>query len=120
MENGSGGFMSDLTFYGGKFGMYSGNQHFTTMRLKFRDIETAIQVHWDWGWTWKSLDISGSVIAMSLISPGWQTGSVLVMDSKITNSQTAFVMGVAPQTPTSEARCMSLSITSILKVCPSQ
>lgn len=26
MENGSGGFMSDLTFTGGRFGMWVGNQ----------------------------------------------------------------------------------------------
>ncbi|KAL4933811.1 pectate lyase superfamily protein-domain-containing protein [Aspergillus undulatus] len=35
MENGSGGFMSDLTFVGGNFGAYLGNQQFTTSHLVF-------------------------------------------------------------------------------------
>ncbi|OQE59001.1 hypothetical protein PENNAL_c0346G01177, partial [Penicillium nalgiovense] len=51
MENGSGGFMSDLTFVGGNFGAYLGNQQFTTSHLVFVNCNTALQIHWDWAWT---------------------------------------------------------------------
>lgn len=35
MDNGSGGFMTDLTFNGGKYGAFFGNQQFTTRFVKF-------------------------------------------------------------------------------------
>ena len=46
MENGSGGFMSDLTFNGGKFGMWVGNQQFLSRNLVFNDCDTAIYMNW--------------------------------------------------------------------------
>jgi glucan 1,3-beta-glucosidase len=33
MENGSGGFMGDLIFNGGKYGIWVGNQQFTVRNL---------------------------------------------------------------------------------------
>ena len=49
-ENGSGGVMSDITFSGGNFGIYGGNQQFTATRLRFINCNTAVQIIWDWGW----------------------------------------------------------------------
>ena len=49
-ENGSGGVISDVTFRGGKFGLYGGNQQFTAQRLTFVGCDTGVQVIWDWGW----------------------------------------------------------------------
>lgn len=49
-ENGSGGVISDVTFRGGKFGLYGGNQQFTAQRLKFEGCDTGVQIIWDWGW----------------------------------------------------------------------
>jgi glucan 1,3-beta-glucosidase len=46
MENGSGGFMSDLKFTGGKFGMWVGNQQFLSVNLEFEDCDTAIYINW--------------------------------------------------------------------------
>lgn len=57
MENGSGGFMSDLTFEGGKFGLWVGNQQFTSRNLTIRDAQTAIYMNWNWGWTFKGIKI---------------------------------------------------------------
>lgn len=48
--NGSGGVISDVTFRGGKFGIYGGNQQFTAQRLTFIGCDTGVQVIWDWGW----------------------------------------------------------------------
>jgi len=46
MENGSGGFMSDLTFTGGKFGMWVGNQQFLSRNMVFNNCQTAIYMNW--------------------------------------------------------------------------
>jgi hypothetical protein len=57
MENGSGGYLGDLTFTGGAIGMWCGSQQFTSRNLKFRNCIQAIEMIWDWGWTWHGLDI---------------------------------------------------------------
>lgn len=46
MENGSGGFMSDLQFEGGKYGMWVGNQQFLSLRMTFDRCDTAIYINW--------------------------------------------------------------------------
>lgn len=49
-ENGSGGTISDVTFRGGKYGLYGGNQQFAAQRLTFIGCDTGVQVIWNWGW----------------------------------------------------------------------
>jgi len=49
-ENGSGGVISDITFRGGQFGIYGGNQQFTAQRLQFIGCDTGVRIIWDWGW----------------------------------------------------------------------
>jgi hypothetical protein len=34
---------------------YMGNQQFTASGLYFEEAETAIQIHWDWGWTMQNI-----------------------------------------------------------------
>ncbi|CCX29619.1 pectate lyase superfamily protein-domain-containing protein [Pyronema domesticum] len=93
MDNGSGGFMSDLEFVGGKFGAFFGNQQFMTRNLKFSNCQTAIYVNWNWQWTFKSLDINNCEIGVDITSHDdagvTRTGSVVVLDSKFTNVGTA-------------------------------
>ena len=48
MDNGSGGFMTDLTFNGGKYGAFFGNQQFTTRNLTFNNCQTAVFMNWNW------------------------------------------------------------------------
>jgi glucan 1,3-beta-glucosidase len=90
MENGSGGFMADLTFNGGGLGMSVGNQQFTTRNLTFNGCKTAISVQWDWLWTFKSININNADIGidMSNLQDGsTQTvGSIILFDSSITNT----------------------------------
>jgi hypothetical protein len=92
-ENGSGGFMSDLVFHGGNFGLYGGNQQFTVRNLKFINCKTAIQIIWDWAWTWKSLQISGGNVGISLVGEngGRKTGSIFVTDSTFSNVPVAII-----------------------------
>ncbi|KAK1995810.1 pectin lyase-like protein [Colletotrichum falcatum] len=87
MENGSGGFMSDLVFVGGNFGAYFGNQQFTTSGLLFDSCRTGLQIHWDWGWTMQDTEFyncgKGVVIvggAGGPLSTGQGVGSLSLVD----------------------------------------
>ena len=93
MDNGSGGFMSDLTFNGGNYGMFLGNQQFTTRNLTFNDCNTAVFVNWNWGWTFKSMQINNCQTGLNMSnSPTNQTvGAVLILDSTLTNTPTGVV-----------------------------
>jgi glucan 1,3-beta-glucosidase len=92
MDNGSGGFMSDLVFNGGLFGAFLGNQQFTTRNMTFNDCQTAIFMNWNWLWTFKSVNINNCGIGIDMAnSPNnvQAVGSVLLLDSKFTNTPTA-------------------------------
>lgn len=88
MDNGSGGFMTDLTFNGGNYGAFLGSQQFTTRNLTFNDCNTAIFMNWNWAWTFQGVKINNCQVGIDMAnSPSNQTvGSVLVMDSTFTNT----------------------------------
>jgi hypothetical protein len=90
-ENGSGGQMADLTFTGGAFGIWEGNQQFTAQRMTFTNCRTAVYLNWDWGWTWKSISINNADYGFQLVatSGGSAVGSVYVLDSVFNNVGTA-------------------------------
>ncbi|KAJ6259223.1 Glucan 1,3-beta-glucosidase [Drechslerella dactyloides] len=91
MDNGSGGFLSSLTFYGGEFGAFFGNQQFTTINLEFHNCKTAIFVNWDWVWLLKSIRIYNCEIGVDITSGGPDklgVGSVLLLDSYIEDTPT--------------------------------
>ncbi|KAJ4160088.1 hypothetical protein NW754_003212 [Fusarium falciforme] len=90
MENGSGGFLSDLYFVGGKFGAYMGNQQFTASGLYFEEAETAIQIHWDWGWTMQNIVVDNCQIGFTIVggaggpmSTGQGIGSLHLTDLRM-------------------------------------
>ncbi|KAK3654385.1 hypothetical protein LTR56_004015 [Elasticomyces elasticus] len=92
MDNGSGGFMGDLIFNGGKYGAFFGNQQFTSRNMTFNDCQTAIFMNWNWGWTLSGITVNGpggSATGIDMAnSPQNQTvGSVIVSDSKFTGVQ---------------------------------
>ncbi|KAJ6608599.1 glycoside hydrolase family 55 protein [Mycena sp. CBHHK59/15] len=68
MENGSGGYMGDLVFNGGKFGMWVGNQQFTVRNITVNNAQTAIQGVWAWGWTFQGVTINNCQIGFDLMS----------------------------------------------------
>ncbi|KAJ7241628.1 pectate lyase superfamily protein-domain-containing protein [Mycena rebaudengoi] len=89
-ENGSGGFMSDLTFDGGAFGMWISNQQFTIRNVKITNAATAIYEQWNWGFTWQNIDISNCLVGFDLHTGGLtldtqSAGGVLIVDSWIKN-----------------------------------
>ncbi|KAH7354209.1 pectate lyase superfamily protein-domain-containing protein [Plectosphaerella cucumerina] len=94
MENGSGGFLTDLYFIGGHFGAYMGNQQFTASGLYFQDAKTAIQIHWDWGWTMQNILIDSCDTGIAVVggaggaqSTGQGVGSLLLADIQIFGSK---------------------------------
>ncbi|KAJ5461211.1 uncharacterized protein N7458_002763 [Penicillium daleae] len=85
MENGSGGFLSDLTFFGGNIGFRAGNQQYTARNLQFTSCLTAISMIWDWGFTWQNIYVYSCWVAIDCTSIGGidsqGTGSISVLDS---------------------------------------
>ncbi|KAJ3225503.1 hypothetical protein HDU78_010638, partial [Chytriomyces hyalinus] len=91
IENGSGGFFTDIVLNGGNIGMDVGNQQFTTRNIVFNGCNTAVTMSWDWGWVFKSLQINTCDVGidMSAVNPSsgkQDVGSVILLDSKISNT----------------------------------
>lgn len=90
MENGSGGFMSDLVFNGGAIGAFLGNQQFTSRNMTFNGCGTAIYMNFDWLWTFTQLQITNCDVGIDMTSGGFTNqavGSVVVLDSVISAVQ---------------------------------
>ncbi|PPQ77526.1 hypothetical protein CVT25_011323 [Psilocybe cyanescens] len=91
MENGSGGFMGDLVFNGGKFGMWVGNQQFTVRNVTVNNAQSGIFSVWNWGWTYQGVTINNCQVAFDVstggITTGTQTsGAVAIIDATINNT----------------------------------
>ncbi|KAL4873586.1 hypothetical protein BDV12DRAFT_160315 [Aspergillus spectabilis] len=114
-ENGSGGMMSDITFRGGNFGFYGGNQQFSAHRMTFIGCSTAVQIIWDWAWVWKSLHIQGADVGFRLINTdgGGNIGSVSFIDSRFTDVTTAIIIAPASATVGSGTTGLLLDNTRI-------
>ncbi|KAH7303156.1 pectate lyase superfamily protein-domain-containing protein, partial [Stachybotrys elegans] len=85
MENGSGGFLSDLYFFGGGIGFRAGSQQYTARNLRFVLSLTAISMIWDWGFTWQNIEVEATWVAIECKNIGGLhnqgAGSVTVLDS---------------------------------------
>ncbi|EEQ89735.1 hypothetical protein RJZ56_004740 [Blastomyces dermatitidis] len=83
MDNGSGGFMTDLVFNGGNYGAFLGNQQFTTRNLTFKNCNTAVFMNWNWAWTFKSITVNNCGVGLNMSNGGFNqtVGSVLILDS---------------------------------------
>lgn len=88
MDNGSGGFMSDLTFNGGGYGAFLGSQQFTTRNMTFNNCNTAIFMNWNWAWTLKDVTINNCNVGVDMANgaSSQTVGSVLFIDSTITGT----------------------------------
>ncbi|KAG6810587.1 hypothetical protein H0H92_011221 [Tricholoma furcatifolium] len=102
MENGSGGFMGDLVFNGGKYGMWVGNQQFTLRNITINNAQTAVFSIWNWGWTFQGITINNCQVGFDLLTGGitetTQTvGSMAIIDAVVTNTP-IFVRNSKPST----------------------
>ena len=99
MDNGSGGFMTDLVFNGGKYGAFFGNQQFTTRNMTFNGCQTAIFMNWNWAWTLKDITINNCGVGIDMSnggSTGQTVGSVLLVDSVISNTPVGIATAYDP------------------------
>lgn len=102
MDNGSGGFMADLTFNGGNYGAFFGNQQFTTRNLTFNNCKTAVFMNWNWAWVFHDIKINNCQVGIDMSNggPEGQTvGSVLVLDSQFTNTEIGIKTAYDPNSP---------------------
>ncbi|KAK2030564.1 pectin lyase-like protein [Colletotrichum zoysiae] len=103
MENGSGGFVSDLVFKGGNIGWRAGSQQYTAINLKFENCLTAVQMIWDWGFNWQRVQIDGAAIGFNISGvggvDGQGVGSVSIIDSTIRNVETAILTHSGTNSP---------------------
>ncbi|KAJ5679840.1 CAZyme family GH55 [Penicillium macrosclerotiorum] len=91
IENGSGGFLTDITITGGLYGANIGNQQFTMRNLDISDAVTGISQIWNWGWTYQGLTLTNCTTAVSISNGGagnQLVGSVTVLDSSIVDCST--------------------------------
>jgi glucan 1,3-beta-glucosidase len=89
IEEGSAGFLTDLTFNGGATGASVGNQQYTMRNLVFNNCKTAIIQLWDWGWTYSGLSINNCGVGIDITAGGssaQNVGSVTLLDSSMTNT----------------------------------
>lgn len=84
MEAGSGGFMGDLVFNGGKYGIWVGNQQFTVRNLTVNDANTAVFGSWNWGWTYQHVIINNCQVGFNLSGGG--NGGEAIIDAVVTNT----------------------------------
>ncbi|CAG8905451.1 unnamed protein product [Penicillium egyptiacum] len=108
MENGSGGFLADLTFVGGNFGAYFGNQQFTSSQLVFVQCNTALQVHWDWAWTMQDYVIESCTNGLTIVGgaggslgTGQGVGSLVLADAIIANTPNGIITSLYAENSTS-------------------
>lgn len=96
IEEGSGGWVSDLVFYGGAQGLSVGNQQFTMRNLTFHNSVTAIQQLWDWGWTYQGISINDCQVGLDITNVDGgelKVASVVFIDSEINNTPIGVVYG---------------------------
>lgn len=78
-----GGFLSDLTFFGGAVGFQAGSQQFTARNLHFDLCLTAIRHVWNWSFTWTNVSVNAVYTAFDLTlfkgDAGQGTGSVSII-----------------------------------------
>ncbi|KAI9642597.1 hypothetical protein NHQ30_009402 [Ciborinia camelliae] len=94
IESGSGGFMNDLVFNGGKTGAVFGNQQFTVRNLTFNNAVTAIDQIWDWGWTYLGIKINNCTTGLNMSAGGSSNEavvSVTLIDSSFTDTDVAII-----------------------------
>jgi hypothetical protein len=91
MENGSGGFMTDLKFFGGKYGAVFGSQQFTARNLEFNNAQTGILLIWNWIWNFHGLKVNNCGIGIDLTTGGsgasQSVGSTIVQDATFTGTR---------------------------------
>ncbi|KAG7415278.1 Glucan 1,3-beta-glucosidase [Fusarium oxysporum f. sp. rapae] len=89
IEEGSGGLLNDLYFFGGGNATVLGNQQFTARNLWFSNADVAIWMTWDWGWTFKSAVFKNCRVGIKMDDSSFSVGSITILDSWFENVDVA-------------------------------
>jgi hypothetical protein len=104
IEEGSGGYIGDLVFYGGAQALSIGNQQFTMRNISVHNAHTAIEQLWSWGWTYKGVSINNCSVGFDFTgtatdaSTGAKTlgvAQINILDSEIRNTPVGITYGSA-------------------------
>jgi glucan 1,3-beta-glucosidase len=85
IEEGSGGLLNDLYFYGGGNATVLGNQQYTARNLWFSNADVAIWMTWNWGWTFKSAFFKDCRVGIKMDDVSNAVGSITMLDSTFEN-----------------------------------
>lgn len=91
IEEGSGGLLNDLYFYGGDTAAILGNQQYTARNVWFFNAHIAISVKWNWGWTFKGMHFKDCVVGIQMDADQASTGSITLIDSEFDHIDTAII-----------------------------
>lgn len=86
MENGSGGWFSDITIHGGFQAMILGSQQFTVRDIKIDDAWIGVKMIFGWTWLFARVTITASQIGFDFTTGGTlgaTTHVTMIVDSKI-------------------------------------
>ncbi|KAI5292140.1 hypothetical protein KEM52_006587 [Ascosphaera acerosa] len=91
MDNGSGGFMADLTFNGGGTGAFLGAQQFTLRNVSFNHCHTAVFMNWNWVFSFKNMRVNDCAVGLNMTNGGSNqtVGSVVLLESEFKQTDTA-------------------------------
>ncbi|KAL2152865.1 hypothetical protein VTH82DRAFT_4020 [Thermothelomyces myriococcoides] len=101
IEEGSGGYMGDLVFFGGAQAMSIGNQQFTMRNITVYGAKTAIEQLWSWGWTYQGVSIHDCEVGFdftAMVDGDLKVGSITIFDSEISNTKVGIKYGAANAT----------------------
>ncbi|PHH65715.1 hypothetical protein CDD82_1637 [Ophiocordyceps australis] len=98
MENGSGGFMANLTFVGGSVAASVASQQFTLRDASFRNCHTAISMRWNWVWALQNIRIDNCRLGLDMApdGPDQHVGSIVLLDSVVSNTPVAIRTAYSP------------------------
>lgn len=91
IEEGSGGLLNDLYFYGGGNATVLGNQQYTARNLWFFNSDVAMMLIWNWGWTYKSIYFQNCRVGIQMNQGTASVGSITLLDSWFENVGTAII-----------------------------
>ena len=119
IENGSAGFLTDLTFTGGAIGADIGNQQYTMRNLSFKNCVRAINMIQNWEWVFHGITIDNCQIGLDTSSKNAATntltvGSVTFIDSTISNTPIGII--TAWSTDVTPATVQSLILENVVLV----
>ncbi|KAF8595217.1 exo-beta-1-3-glucanase [Ceratobasidium sp. AG-I] len=119
MENGSGGFMSDLYFNGGRYGVWMGNQQFTVRNITVANAQSGIFQPWNWGWTFQDVKIINCQVGFDITTGGLTSstqtvGADVIIDAVVTNTPTFIrTSGTAPSSLAGSIVLDNVKFTSV-------